>query len=217
MGEDAAAGTGDLGFIHRLVPRTQGSPVTLLLLHGTGGDESDLIPLGQAIAPGVTLLGVRGQVLEGGAPRYFRRLGPGVFDEDDLIRRTHELAGFVRAAGRTYALDMERIVAVGLSNGANIAASLLLLEPGLLAGAVLLRPMLPLRPAHAPELRGVPILIAAGVRDPLVTPSQTEELRTVLAAAGADVSVRLSGMGHGVGMQDVEEARAFLQDRFATE
>lgn len=204
----------EFGFIHRLVRGTQAGRTTLLLLHGTGGDESDLIPLGEAIAPGRTLLGVRGKVLEGGAARYFRRLAPGVLDEEDLIVRTHELAGFVRAAGGAYALDMERIVAVGLSNGANIAASLLLLEPGLLAGAILLRPMVPLRPAEVPDLGGVPVLIAAGAQDPLVTPQETEELRTMLAAAGADVTACLSGVGHSVGMGDVEQARSFLQERF---
>ncbi|EQD49333.1 phospholipase/carboxylesterase, partial [mine drainage metagenome] len=173
----------------------------------------DLLPLGRAVDSRATLLGVRGKVVEGGAARYFRRLSPGVFDEADLTARAHELASFVRAATEEYQLDPARIVALGLSNGANIAAGLLLLEPGLLAGAVLLRPMLPLRPQRLPPLGSVPVLLAAGVRDPLVTPQQTEELREALAEAGAEVEVRFSGVGHGVGMQDVEESRRFLAER----
>ncbi len=149
----------DLGFVHRFVPAPESAqppPAALLLLHGTGGDEDDLVPLGRALVPGWALVSPRGKVLEGGAPRFFRRLAEGVFDQEDLVARTHELAGFVEAAAVEYGLDRDRIVAVGFSNGANIGASLLLLHPGLLAGAVLLRAMVPFEPDPLPDLTGTP-------------------------------------------------------------
>lgn len=183
---------------------------TLLLLHGTGGDEPDLLPLGRAIDPHAALLGVRGKVSENGAARYFRRLGPGVFDETDLRARTRELAQFVRDAVDAYRLDAARVVAVGLSNGANMAVNLLLWEPGVLFGAVLLRPMLPVRPQELPDLAGVPVLIAAGVRDPFVSAAETEELRRVLEEAGARVDRRWTGSGHALEPADRAQARAFL-------
>lgn len=201
---------GDLGVVHRFVPGDGGR--TLLLLHGTGGDEADLLGLGRAVDPQAALLGVRGQVSERGALRYFRRLAPGVFDEADIRERTRALAQFVRDAARVYGRDGAGIAAVGLSNGANMAVSLLLLEPGLLGGAVLLRPMLPLR-LPPPPLQGVPVLIAAGRRDPFVTAEQTAELARVLAKGGARVALRWTGPGHGVGPEDVEQARAFLAGR----
>jgi len=140
--------TDALAFEHRYQPGAPGSRVTLLLLHGTGGNESDLLPLGSAVAPQAALLSPRGNVLERGMPRFFRRLAEGVFDLDDLTQRTYELADFVDAAARTYGFDAAQVVGLGYSNGANIAASLLLLRPQVLAGAALLRPMLPLVPAQ---------------------------------------------------------------------
>lgn len=199
-----------LGFVHRFVPAPGEGRRTLLLLHGTGGDENDLIRLGQMADPAAALLGVRGQVRENGALRYFRRRAPGVFDESDLIERTHALARFIAGAAERYGLERTGIIALGLSNGANIAASLLLLEPDSLAGAVLLRPMVPLRPAVRPDLGGVPVLLLAGRHDPLVPTAQPEELRDLLRSAGANVEIRWSGAGHALGMADVEETRRFL-------
>src|SRR5262249_44741086 len=147
---------------------------TLLLLHGTGGDEEDLIPLGRALLPGAGLLSPRGKVLERGAPRFFRRLAEGVFDQEDLARRTAELASFIGAAVKSYELDPDGIVAVGFSNGANIAASLLLRRPGLLRAAVLLSPMVPFELATLPDLSGTAIFIGGGRRDPIATPAGTQ-------------------------------------------
>src|SRR5919106_2243449 len=148
--------TPDLGFVHRFLPGAPSLPV-LLLLHGTGGDESDLLPLGEALLPGAARLSPRGKVLENGMPRFFRRLAEGVFDLDDLRRRTQELADFVEAAAAAYGLGERRPVAVGFSNGANIAAAMLLLRPGVLSGALLIRPMVPLVPDTLPDLGGMPV------------------------------------------------------------
>src|SRR5438093_4095070 len=131
-------------FIHQLVPGN--SKRTLLLLHGTGGNERDLIPLGHDLDPNASLLSPRGKVLENGMPRFFRRLAEGVFDLEDLQKRTHELADFVVSAAEHYKIDIKHIVAVGYSNGANIAASILLLRPEVLSAAVLFRAMVPLVP-----------------------------------------------------------------------
>src|SRR5256885_5355715 len=183
-----------LGFIHRYVPPAAGaelaSSTTLLLLHGTGGDEEDLIPLGRALLPGAGLLSPRGNVLERGAPRFFRRLAEGVFDQEDLARRTEELARFIEAAARTYELDRAGMVAVGFSNGANIAASLLLRRPGLLRGAVLLSPMVPFEPDSLPDLANISIFIGAGRADPIVPAVQTERLSDLLRRAGADLTLQ---------------------------
>src|SRR6516225_5612835 len=147
-------------FIHEFVPRK--SERTLFLLHGTGGNERDLIPLGRELDPDANLLSPRGQVLENGMPRFFRRLAEGVFDEEDLIRRTHELADFVEQASAKYRLNRQNVCAVGYSNGANIAGSLLLLRPQTLAGAILLRPIVPIVPEPLPDLSGVPVLAVSG-------------------------------------------------------
>ena len=133
----------DLGFVHRFLPPEDESGPTLLLLHGTGGNEEDLIPLGEALAPGAAVLSPRGKVSEHGAPRFFRRLAEGVFDHEDLLFRTHELADFVEAAAEEYGFDRSKLVAVGYSNGANVAGSTILLHPGLLRAAVLFRAMVP--------------------------------------------------------------------------
>ncbi|MDQ7820220.1 MAG: alpha/beta hydrolase [Armatimonadota bacterium] len=194
---------GPAGFTHRFEPAAPDVPLTVLLLHGTGGDEHDLIDLGRAVAPGAALLSPRGQVLEGGMPRFFRRLAPGVFDEGDLIRRTHELADFVESACAAYGRDPARVVAVGYSNGANIAAAVLLLRPRTLAAAALLRPMLPLRPPSVPDLRGRPVLIAGGLNDPLVPRARTDELVDVLRQAGAEVTVSWRPGGHGLTPDDI--------------
>lgn len=196
---------------HRFVP---GDPVlpTLLLLHGTGGNEDDLLPLGAAVLPGATLLSPRGAVLEHGQPRFFRRLAEGVFDQDDLRRRTADLAGFTTAAAAHYGFDPRRLVALGFSNGANIAASLLLAGTGTLAGAVLLRPMVPFEPDPLPDLTGVPVLVSAARHDPLVPPRLTERLVELLGAAGAPVETAWQPGGHGLVHADVTAATRFLDE-----
>lgn len=203
----------ELGFVHRFVKGTGADAPTLLLLHGTGGDESDLLPLGRALLPGAALLSPRGKVLEHGMPRFFRRLAEGVFDVPDLIARTRELAGFIRDAVTTYGLDAERLFAVGFSNGANIAGSLLLLEPGLLRGAVLFRAMVPLEPERLPSLAGTSVLVAGGRDDPIVPRTNTERLIELLRSCGADVTVEWQSGGHGLTQGDVDAARRWLEFR----
>ena len=199
-----------LGFAHRFVPAKGDDPTTLLLLHGTGGDENDLLPLGRMLDERAAFLSPRGKVLEHGAPRFFRRLAEGVFDQEDLVNRTHELAEFVERATSEYDLDPEHIFAVGFSNGANIAASLLLLHPGLLAGAVLLRAMVPFEPETMPDLSGTPVYLAAGRSDNLVPPENTERLAELLREAGAEVTLDWQPGGHSIGRTEVEAARAWL-------
>jgi len=203
-----------LGFIHRYIPPSAGAELagstTLLLLHGTGGDEEDLLPLGRALLPGAGMLSPRGKVLEGGAPRFFRRVAEGVFDQEDLLRRTEELAQFLEAATQTYKLARDGIVAVGFSNGANIAASLLLRRPGLLRGAVLLSPMVPFVPEALPDLLGTAVFIGAGRADAIAAPGQTERLAALLRQAGADVTVHWEPGGHAVSASEVDAARRWI-------
>lgn len=206
--------TPDLGFAHRWVPGRGGAAEpTLLLLHGTGGNEADLMPLGQALRPGAALLSPRGKVLEHGMPRFFHRLAEGIFDLEDLQLRTHELADFVAAAAAAYAFDPGRVIAAGYSNGANIAGALLLLRPEVLAGAVLLRPMVPLEPPALPDLSGVPVFIAAGRQDPIVPAEQSEQLARLLESAGARVTLHWHPGGHGLAPAEVQAAAAWLQAR----
>lgn len=169
---------------------------TLLLLHGTGGTERDLIPLARAIDSGAGILGVRGNVLENGMPRFFRRLAEGVFDEADLLLRTRELNAFVGQAAGTYGFDRNQVVAVGYSNGANIAGSLLFHEPGALRAAMLHHPMVPRRGVQLPDLTGIPVFIGAGQNDPLCRPQETEDLLGLLEGAGAEVTVHWEYAGH---------------------
>lgn len=184
--------------------------ITLLLLHGTGGDENDLLPLGRMLREEANLLSPRGKILENGAPRFFRRLAEGVFDHEDLINRTHELAAFVEAAVLEYGLDPERVFAAGFSNGANIAASLLLLHPGLLAGAILLRAMAPFEPETTPDLSGTPVYLAAGRSDPMIPAESTERLAELLRSAGAKVTLEWQPGGHGINRAEIEAAHEWL-------
>ena len=206
-----------LGFVHRYVPPSgsaeRAGSTTLLLLHGTGGDEDDLIPLGRALLPGSGILSPRGKVLERGAARFFRRLAEGVFDLEDLARRTEELGDFIAAASATYSLDLDGIVAVGFSNGANIAASLLLRRPGLLRAAVLLSPMVPFEPETLPALAGTPVFIGAGQSDPIAPAAQAERLAALLQRAGADVTLHWEPGGHTVTPREIEEAQRWLASR----
>ena len=199
------------GFIHNYLPgEPDGSGVTLLLLHGTGGNEDDLIPLGQQLLPGAAILSPRGKVSEHGAPRFFRRLAEGVFDHEDLLFRTHELADFVDKAAGEYGFDRSKLVAVGYSNGANIAASLMLLHPDLLRAAVLFRAMVPFEPEEKPNLSGIPVFLAAGRRDTMIPPDNTERLAAILQQAGADLDLRWKNVGHPLTYEELEEAREWL-------
>lgn len=200
-------------FAHRWVPAADASAAggtTLLLLHGTGGDENDLLPLGRILAPGAALLSPRGRVLENGMPRFFRRIAEGVFDVEDLVARTHELAAWVRESAGRYGFGTAGVVAAGFSNGANIAASLLLLHPGLLKAAVLFRPMVPFEPETLPDLAGTRVLLGAGEADPLVPRRDTERLAGILRAAGAEVALRWSPGGHGLAREEVDDAAGWL-------
>ena len=200
----------DLGWAHRFVPGTRIGAPPLLLLHGTGGTEEDLIPLGQALAPGAPLLSPRGPVLENGMPRFFRRFAEGVFDLDDLKLRAGQLAQFIAGAREAYGLADVAPIAVGFSNGANIGAALLLLHPGSLSGALLFRAMVPLVPDPLPVLREVPVLLAAGRLDPIATPVQTEELAALLGRAGADVTVHWTNAGHTLTREDLAAGERWL-------
>jgi predicted esterase len=200
-------------FAHRFEPAPGGAGArTLLLLHGTGGDEHDLVPLGRRLDPAAALLSPRGAVLEHGMPRFFRRLAEGVFDLDDLRARTADLAAFVGAAAAGYGFDRRRVVAAGFSNGANIAASLLLLAPGTLAGAILMRPMVPLEPEQRPDLGGVPVLMLAGRADPIVPHAETERLAALLRRCGADVTLHWQPGGHGLAREEPALARDWLAE-----
>jgi len=199
------------GFIHQFVPGTPDR--TVLLLHGTGGTEDDLLPLGRALDAEAGLLSPRGKALENGMPRFFRRLAEGVFDEEDLIRRAHELADFIEAAAAAYAFDPKKVVAVGYSNGANIAGAVLLLRPGVLCGAALLRPMVPLVPKTMPDLQGAPVLVSVGNQDPIVPAEQARELVALLRRAGADVTVCFENAGHGLTEVTLASARRWLTEK----
>ncbi|CUT10370.1 Carboxylesterase EC 3111 [Bradyrhizobium sp.] len=201
-------------FVHRFEPATSAGSPPLLLLHGTGGDENDLLGLGKMISPGSGLLSPRGRVLEHGMPRFFRRLAEGVFDEDDVRRRAHELGDFVAEARQRYGLAAP--VAVGFSNGANIAAALLLLEPDALAGAILLRAMVPLSDPPKAELGGKPVLLLSGQADPIVPASNSGKLASLLSEAGARVEHKVLPAGHQLSQADVTLARDWI-GKFAAE
>jgi phospholipase/carboxylesterase len=201
----------DLSFVHRFEPATERAATPLLLLHGTGGDENDLLSLGRMIAPHSALLSPRGKVIENGMPRFFRRLAEGVFDEDDVRRRAHELADFVEAAAKAYGIAAP--IAVGYSNGANIAAAALLLRPQVLAGAVLLRAMAPFAQFQGGKLAGKPILILSGARDPIIPAENAAQLAATLEQAGAAVEHRTLPVGHELSQEDVALARSWVRQR----
>jgi phospholipase/carboxylesterase len=189
--------------VHVWVPSERSSAPTLLLLHGTGGDERDLIPLARAVLPGAALL-------EHGAPRFFRRLAEGVFDQADLLLRTESLGDFIQAAAERYAFDLAGLHAVGYSNGANIASSLMLRRPSVLAGAVLFRAMVPFEPDTLPALDGKRVLISAGSGDQMIPRPGTERLAAILTDAGAEVEVEWQAASHGLVAGDVKAAQRFL-------
>lgn len=201
---------GESPYIYRYIPAARPGLPVLLLLHGTGGNEDDLLPLGRVLLPGAALLSPRGNVLEQGMPRFFRRLAEGVFDLEDLQRRTHELADWIAVAAREHRFDPARVFAVGYSNGANIAASLLLIRPGTLAGAILFHAMVPIEPREEPNLSGVPVFLTGGKADPLIDPAGTERLAALLRRGGAGVTVHWEPGGHALARAEVAAAQRWL-------
>lgn len=200
----------ELGFTHRYFPgKAEGGP-TLLLLHGTGGSEDDLLDLGRRVLPGAGLLSPRGAVDENGMARFFRRIRPGVFDLDDLTLQSADLARFVASASASYGFDPRRVIAVGYSNGANIAASLLLLHPRVLAGAVLFHAMVPIVPDTLPDLSGVPVFMASGRQDPIIPAELAEKLARLLGDSGAEVTAHWENGGHALSMTEVDAAVSWL-------
>ncbi|MCY9664037.1 alpha/beta hydrolase [Paenibacillus alginolyticus] len=187
----------------------------LVLFHGTGGTERDLLPLAQAISPTSSVLSVRGNVLEHGMPRFFRRLAEGIFDEEDLIFRTKELYDFLDEAAAEHGFDRNNLVAIGYSNGANIAGSLLFHYPDALRGAILHHPMVPLRGIQLPDLSGIPVFIGAGQNDPICSPQETEELQKLLSEAGSTVAVHWEQAGHQLTRSEVEAAGTWFKTNLA--
>lgn len=205
------------GFTYRYEPAASPVAPTLLLLHGTGGNESDLLPLRAMTAPQAAVLSPRGQVVENGMPRFFRRLAEGVFDIEDLTRRTRELAAFVAAAAERHRFDPDCVYAVGFSNGANIAASVLLLYPRVLTGAILFRGMVPLVPDALPLLHETTVLLSSGTNDPFVPRGNAERLATMLRGAGAQVEHVWQPGGHELSPRDVTAARDWLARQLSTD
>lgn len=200
---------------HLYVKGTDSRIPTLLLLHGTGGTERDLLPVAEMLSPASSVLSVRGAVLENGMPRFFRRLAEGVFDEEDLVLRTRELHAFIDQAAEEHGFDRGNVVAVGYSNGANIAGRLLFHYKDALKGAVLFHPMVPLRGRSLPDLTGTPVFIAAGTNDPICSPEETEELRRLLGEAGAEVAVYWEQNGHRLTRSEVQAAKQWLDNHVA--
>lgn len=199
-------------FIHQFIPPQNPSGRVLLLLHGTGGDENDMVPLGRDLDPDAALLSLRGNVLENGMPRFFRRLAEGVFDEADVVRRANELADFIDSAAKQYEFDPTQLTAVGYSNGANIAAAVLLLRPGSITSAVLFRAMVPLVPPTEPNLRGTRVLICSGKRDPIIPLENAERLAAMLRSAGAEVTQLVQDASHQLVFAEIEAAKKWLRE-----
>ena len=188
---------------------------TLFMLHGTGGTEMDLVPIAERISPGSSVLSVRGNVLENGMPRFFKRLSEGVFDEEDLKYRTEELRDFLDEAARKYGFDRHNVLAIGYSNGANIAGSLLFHYENVLAGAILLHPMVPIRGIQLPEMPNLPVFIGAGKNDPICPPEETEELAGMLADKNADVTLHWENYGHQLTYAEIDAAANWFRKRFS--
>lgn len=198
-----------MNHIHHFIPST-GSDKTLLMLHGTGGDENDLVPLARMLVPAAAILSPRGNVLENGMPRFFRRLAEGVFDMEDLAHRTNELGKFIDDAVATYGIDREKLVAVGFSNGANIAASLMLTHPNVLRSAVLLSAMVSFEPKTPAALSGARVFLGAGRRDPMIPIGQVERLGQIFEAGGADVTTFWHNGGHTITNDELQAVQQWI-------
>lgn len=201
-----------LGFTHRFVPANpeSGTGRVLLLLHGTGGDESQLLSLGRTVDPSAAVLSPRGKISEHGNARFFRRLAEGVFDEEDVIRRAHELADFVEGAATEYRFDLARVVAVGYSNGANVAAAMLLLGRAVFMKAIFLRAMVPFVPPTLPDLSKASLLICEGEHDPIVSRDQAESLAALFRDSSANVTLKYQAAGHDLTPADLATAQEWL-------
>lgn len=199
---------GGTGFIHVFVPGT--GKRTIVLLHGTGGDENSLLSLGRRVDRSASLLGVRGRVLERGLPRFFRRFADNVFDVEDVKFRANELADFIERASSDHGFSLGSVVVLGYSNGANVGAALLLLRPAVTASAILFRPMLPLNPESLPDLSGKHVFMSAGDHDGLIPEQSTRDLERTLKAAGAQVTMNREKADHGLTSSDIEKAAAWL-------
>lgn len=199
---------------HIFIEGKQKEAPTLILLHGTGGNERDLLPLATIIAPEASVLGVRGNVLENGMPRFFRRLAEGVFDEEDLVFRTNELHAFISESAERYGFDRNNVVAIGYSNGANVAASLMYHHKDALQGAILFHAMVPRRGVHLPNLNNVSVFIGAGKHDPLIPPDETKELSAELQQAGASVTEFWTEGGHQLTREEVDEAKSWFENQY---
>src|SRR4029079_7044212 len=207
----------ELGFIHRFIPansKEKQPDLTLLLLHGTGGNEEDLIPLGKELSSNASILSVRGKVLENGMPRLFRRLKEGIFDMEDLKLRTNELAEFILNSSSVYELELERIIAVGFSNGANIGASLLLRRPEVLSGAILFRAMVPFIPKVLPDLSNKHVLLSEGLHDPIVSREEAQNLLKLFMRTHSDAALEWQDSGHNLVQEDIEASRRWLERNF---
>ncbi|MYL32836.1 carboxylesterase [Pontibacillus yanchengensis] len=191
----------------------QDAPV-LLLLHGTGGNERDLLPLAEMIDSGASVLSVRGNISENGMPRFFKRLREGVFDEEDLQFRTKELAEFLDEMAEEHQFDRSNVIAVGYSNGANIAGSLLFHYADVLKGAILLHPMVPMRGLNLPDMKGAPVFIGAGTNDPICSPEETKELNSILNEQGASVTIHWENNGHQLTKPEIDQAKDWYHDQF---
>lgn len=201
------------GFTHIYIPPSDPlNTKTILLLHGTGGSEDSLLPVADFLLPGASVLSPRGQVLENGLPRFFKRLSEGVFDTEDLLLRAQELAGFIKNASDEYGIDLNDIVAAGYSNGANIASSVIFSCPGLLRTAVLFHPMIPFVPGNPPDLSGTNVHITAGRNDPIVKMEETVKLAGLYEDYGAHVSVFWHDRGHNLTRGELESAKSFLSE-----
>jgi predicted esterase len=214
MTKNTRRSSSELGFIHQFIPASnRPDRITLLLLHGTGGNELDLVPLGRELYPRAAILSPRGKVLESGMPRFFRRLAEGVFDTEDLKFRTHELADFVENASKVYGFDLRYLVSVGYSNGANIASSLMLLHPEVMSSAVLFRAMIPFMPERVPNLSAKDIFLASGENDRIVPREQTETLFRLFEEAGANTVLHWQkNSGHELGYDEISAAREWLSN-----
>lgn len=200
--------------IHLFKKGANPSSPTLLLLHGTGGDEKDLLPLAHTIDKNAAILSVRGNILENGMPRFFKRLAEGVFDEESLKIETENLYRFIEKAAEQYGFDPANVIALGYSNGANIAASLLYHYPNVLKGAILHHPMVPLRNIKLPDLTKIPVFIGAGINDPLCPAEESKELKNTLEAAGAKVTIEWGNQGHSLTQLEVNVAANWYRQQF---
>lgn len=202
------------GMMQHIFHEGKSEKPVFLLLHGTGGDENSLLRLAEVIDPEASVLSVRGNVLENGMPRFFRRLAEGVFDMEDLQKRTDELKVFIDDAAAQYGFARDQVIAIGYSNGANIAANLLFRYHDALAGAILHHPMVPNRDATVPKHAATPVFMAAGVNDPICPQQEAIDLEVLLAEAGADVELVWENFGHQLTMNEVQKAKTWYNTKF---